>query len=417
MKYNKLIICLITFLIGVLIYKIKNINRTERFETTKKVYSPGCYIFTRNCNDNEYWREKSTGEWFNDKVETLPSNSKEGCDNKRDAIKQKCGDRSYVRNMYVKRPNTTEEPTDAPTEAPETTKKVYSPGCYIFTRNCNDNNYWKENSTGEWYNDEVDGYAPINSKEECNNKETNIKQKCGDRAYVRNMYVKRPNTTDAPTDAPIETGCKDTNEQCADWAKDGECKNNPAYMLPNCAKSCNMCGPKETPKCFNLYNGSWILNREEIKTDFENNTTTQERMEFIDNIVKPAYDERKREFPKEFDYGEYYYRFKLRPPGVKNIEECKDLTLEMNYNFFSYNKGYKQCDIRYLYPSTLEFIKNEYKNVKEDTSWEHGTVHTHNTNITNFSENCINYITNEINELPKVKTSEITPNNSKIYKI
>ena len=329
MKYNKLIICLITFLIGVLIYKIKNINRTERFETTKKVYSPGCYIFNRNCNDNEYWREKSTGEWFNDKVETLPSNSKEGCDNKRDAIKQKCGDRSYVRNMYVK----------------------------------------------------------------------------------------RPTTTDAPTDAPIETGCKDTNEQCAAWAKDGECKNNPAYMLPNCAKSCNMCGPKETPKCFNLYNGSWILNREEIKTDFENNTTTQERMEFIDNIVKPAYDERKREFPKEFDYGEYYYRFKLRPPGVKNIEECKDLTLEMNYNFFSYNKGYKQCDIRYLYPSTLEFIKNEYKNVKEDTSWEHGTVHTHNTNITNFSENCINYITNEINELPKVKTSEITPNDSQIYKI
>lgn len=80
----------------------------------------------------------------------------------------------------------------------------YSPGCYIVTRNCNDNEYWKEKSTGEWYNDEVDGVAPVNSKEECNNKQTSVNEMCGTRAYVRNMYVPRPNTTLAPTTvAPV----------------------------------------------------------------------------------------------------------------------------------------------------------------------------------------------------------------------
>ena len=36
--------------------------------------------------------------------------------------------------------------------------------------------------------------------------------------------------------------CEDKNQQCSSWAESGECSKNPAYMLPNCAKSCGECG-------------------------------------------------------------------------------------------------------------------------------------------------------------------------------
>lgn len=41
--------------------------------------------------------------------------------------------------------------------------------------------------------------------------------------------------------------CYDYNNYCADWARKGECQRNPAYMKPNCKKSCGLC-----PK-----NGNW----------------------------------------------------------------------------------------------------------------------------------------------------------------
>lgn len=35
--------------------------------------------------------------------------------------------------------------------------------------------------------------------------------------------------------------CLDESEECKAWAKDGECKKNPSYMLKSCAESCNLC--------------------------------------------------------------------------------------------------------------------------------------------------------------------------------
>jgi hypothetical protein len=37
--------------------------------------------------------------------------------------------------------------------------------------------------------------------------------------------------------------CIDVDKRCADWAKKGECKNNPNYMLVKCRKSCSSCIP------------------------------------------------------------------------------------------------------------------------------------------------------------------------------
>lgn len=46
---------------------------------------------------------------------------------------------------------------------------------------------------------------------------------------------------------PVSGRCVDKHENCADWAKRGECEKNPLYMVGNeeaegyCMKSCNVC--------------------------------------------------------------------------------------------------------------------------------------------------------------------------------
>ena len=35
--------------------------------------------------------------------------------------------------------------------------------------------------------------------------------------------------------------CRDENEECGFWARDGECERNPNYMLHHCQKSCRVC--------------------------------------------------------------------------------------------------------------------------------------------------------------------------------
>jgi len=40
---------------------------------------------------------------------------------------------------------------------------------------------------------------------------------------------------------PGWTSCKDENDLCATWAKQGECSNNAEWMVPNCAWSCKKC--------------------------------------------------------------------------------------------------------------------------------------------------------------------------------
>lgn len=37
--------------------------------------------------------------------------------------------------------------------------------------------------------------------------------------------------------------CIDQHKKCEEWAKGGECKNNPQYMLNDCRKSCSSCIP------------------------------------------------------------------------------------------------------------------------------------------------------------------------------
>ena len=35
--------------------------------------------------------------------------------------------------------------------------------------------------------------------------------------------------------------CQDTNEDCSQWTREGECDSNPSFVLRHCAKSCRVC--------------------------------------------------------------------------------------------------------------------------------------------------------------------------------
>ncbi|XP_057302423.1 zinc metalloproteinase nas-14-like [Hydractinia symbiolongicarpus] len=60
-----------------------------------------------------------------------------------------------------------------------------------------------------------------------------------------------PVMTNPPTRGPVPTGkpngkflgtgklCQDKHQECANWAKNGECQANPGWMLRNCMVSCN----------------------------------------------------------------------------------------------------------------------------------------------------------------------------------
>ena len=46
------------------------------------------------------------------------------------------------------------------------------------------------------------------------------------------------------------TVCGDNDDRCEQWAQEGECDNNPEYMLIECRQACKVCepGPQPTPK-------------------------------------------------------------------------------------------------------------------------------------------------------------------------
>jgi hypothetical protein len=63
---------------------------------------------------------------------------------------------------------------------------------------------------------------------------------------------------DTPSPSPPPTGpaaCTDENQNCSDWSKTGECKNNPGWMLTHCKKSCGVC--KQSDRRFG--NSSFVL--------------------------------------------------------------------------------------------------------------------------------------------------------------
>jgi ShK domain-like len=47
------------------------------------------------------------------------------------------------------------------------------------------------------------------------------------------------------SDGSISINCQNEYEECEDWARSGECKKNPTFMLLRCSKACQMCGKSD----------------------------------------------------------------------------------------------------------------------------------------------------------------------------
>lgn len=50
------------------------------------------------------------------------------------------------------------------------------------------------------------------------------------------------------TKTSVNSSCTDNHASCSSWSSRSECYNNPGYMLKNCRKACNNCGPCEDTK-------------------------------------------------------------------------------------------------------------------------------------------------------------------------
>jgi hypothetical protein len=46
-------------------------------------------------------------------------------------------------------------------------------------------------------------------------------------------------------DGSVSMNCQDEYEECEIWVNNGECKNNPSFMLLHCSKACHMCGKSD----------------------------------------------------------------------------------------------------------------------------------------------------------------------------
>ena len=79
-----------------------------------------------------------------------------------------------------------------------------------------------------------------------------------DRNRRRHVVVKRikENTVDTvlnsngyfPSFFKSSAACEDLHNtvECKGWASNGECRLNPAFMIPNCRKSCKKCQGEDT---------------------------------------------------------------------------------------------------------------------------------------------------------------------------
>lgn len=63
-----------------------------------------------------------------------------------------------------------------------------------------------------------------------------------------NELVKRKKENLFIESLPYGDDCVDTDADCAEWAKNGECVTNPETMLYKCAKSCRACALKSSDK-------------------------------------------------------------------------------------------------------------------------------------------------------------------------
>jgi hypothetical protein len=84
--------------------------------------------------------------------------------------------------------------------------------------------------------------------------------------------------------------CEDEEDDCVEWAEDGECETHPRFMLVGCRKSCNNCEAGfEDYGIDQLVEGEHASNVEQVINDMkelrEDSETSEEMHELLDNCI------------------------------------------------------------------------------------------------------------------------------------
>lgn len=140
------------------------------------------------------------------------------CQNK---LVDRCEDQAHIASQDIRM--NCEAPIRAPVIQNRTFVPEYDPSCQDQHESCE---RWME-------------------RNECTNNPLWMSENCP-RSCKTCPVINKPQTE--PPGTSEDEDCQDSDENCAAWADRGECEANPAWMRPNCARSCRTCG--ENPHCF-----------------------------------------------------------------------------------------------------------------------------------------------------------------------
>lgn len=74
---------------------------------------------------------------------------------------------------------------------------------------------------------------------ECDNNPNYMLSSCARSCKQCPSFFKDPSES-------VTDSCLDIQEKCSEWAREGECEKNPNYMSVNCARTCEKCDKKDT---------------------------------------------------------------------------------------------------------------------------------------------------------------------------
>ncbi|KAI2510593.1 ShK toxin domain [Fragilaria crotonensis] len=181
--------------------------------------------------------------------------------------------------------------------------------------------------------------------------------------------------------------CEDLDLDCADWAKDRQCEENPSYMLKFCAKSCKACGGGEMEDIFE----DEYLEEDEDDLDYDG--------EILDEygVVQHMDEAYREEILKAIEDMRLYFEEARSDPGTTPkmhtiLDNCKN-----QHASCAFWKVMGECEANPEYmkkscaPMCLscEFLSLEFRcplDPDAPDAWKPGDLNTFFLNITTLPE-------------------------------
>ena len=167
-----------------------------------------------------------------------------------------------------------------------------------------------------------------------------------------------------------------------------------------------------------IYGDDWTT---QVKTAFDKLEPSSIN-DFINNVVKPGMSDGNIDKYRStqstgvttsktppFDYG-IYSKAVLMRTKTKNIEECRKIANQHNYNYFKFGSRFKFCLLHNFHPSHLEILKTKLEKITKPTGWVHGIINTNNK-LSDISDICRNYVDKTQSSVTGMISQKIVPHN------